>query len=193
MRLLFLCLAAGEIGLAVFCYYRQTTYSSSTYIWMGVIYAVLPLLLTYIEPEENLPFQESVVKKLSESNISYQEIRYSGDYAAFAFCQDTKKLIALTPDAQDQTLLSLRTIPLSSVSKITFGETLGSWNLQINDDPPYQLKQPRLITKAMAHWEEFFLKAGVAATFTYEANTDYWISRFLGVTIFVPAVLLFFL
>lgn len=193
MRLLFLCLAAGEIGLAVFCYYRQITYSSSAYIWMGLVYAVLPLLLTYIEPEENLPFQESVLKKLSECNISYQEIRYSGNYAAFAVCQETKNLYTLIPDTQDRAILSLRTIPLNNVSKITFGETLDGWKLRINDDPPYQLKQPRLITKAMAHWEDFFLKAGIAAAFTYETNTDYWISRFLGISVFVPAVLFLFL
>jgi len=181
---------SGEIGLALFCYYRQITYSGTSYAWVGLIFAVLPILLTFIEPEENLPFQELVVKELNKTNLPYQEIRYSGDYVAFAFFQEAKKITIITPDDQDQTVLSVQEVPISEISKITFAETLNGWKIQINDEFTYILKQTRLITNAMAHWEEFFKLANVPVAVTYEDTTDYWVSRSLGITISIPAVLL---
>lgn len=193
MRLLFLCLAAGEIGLALFCYYRQITYSGTAYVWTGLIFAALPILLTYIEPEENVSFQELVTKELDNAAISYQQIRFSGDYVAFTSCLETKKITIITPSAQDKAALCCQSIPINDISKIAFSETLDGWKIQINDEFTYILKQTRLITNAMAGWEEFFKQAHIPVTVTYEDTTDYWLSRSLGVTISIPAVLLILL
>jgi len=193
MRLLFLCLVAGEIGFALFCYYRQINYHSNSYAWTGLVYSVLPILLTFIEPEENLPFQELVQKKLNENNVSHEDIRFSGDHAAFTFCQETKMITVITPDDQDQTALILRQIPISEISKIAFSETLDGWKIQINDELTNIRKQTRLIRNAMAQWEDFFKQANVPVTVTYEDTTNYWITRSLGVTLSIPAVLLILL
>lgn len=193
MRLLFLCLMAGEIGLALFCYYRQITYNSTAYVWTGLIFALLPLLLTYIEPEENEPFQELVIKELKKAAISYQELRFSGDYVAFASCLETKRITIITPDAQNQTAIARQSIPINEINKIAFSETIDGWKIKINDEFTYILKQTRLITNAMACWEDFFKQASVPVTVTYEDTTDYWLSRSLGVTISIPAVLLILL
>lgn len=192
MRLLFLCLVAGEIGLALFCYYRQITYSGTAYVWTGLIFAVLPLLLTYIEPEENGPFQELVIKELNKAAISYQELRFSGDYVAFASCLETKKITIITPDTHE-TAIAHQSIPINEISKIAFSETLDGWKIEINDEFTYILKQTRLITNAMACWEEFFKQANIPVNITYEDTTDYWLSRSLGITISIPAVLLILL
>lgn len=193
MRLLFLCLVTGEIGLALFCYYRQITYSGTAYVWTGLVFAVLPLLLTYIEPEESGPFQELVIKELNKAAMSYQELRFSGDYVAFASCLETQNITIITPTAQAKAALSCQSIPINDISKISFSETLDGWKIQINDEFTYILKQTRLITNAMACWEEFFKQAGVPVTVTYEDTTDYWLSRSLGITISIPAVLLILL
>lgn len=188
MRLLFLCLLTGEIGLAFFGYYGHSMYHDGSRAWVGICYAILPLLLIMTEVENNITFQRMVQDRFRENQIIVSDIIYSGSTCAMAYSPDVGLLYFATPDETDQAVVMLSPTPVRSIRNVVFVETLDGWKMQI-DEISYPVKAESLFAAKVGQWEGFFTRNGVPVSITYDDNFHYWFRRTLGVTFFIPGIL----
>ena len=191
MRLLFLCLVAGEAGFALFAYYGYISYHDLSRAWAGAFYALLPLIAVYGMPVWKKDWREAVAGALAAANLQCRDGLEGGSGTALAVCSAGRTLYIIT-GLEDGHQTHIREVAADSLQGVHLREVFAGWQICLADGQEYVVAHSALIKTGIS-WEKFWQQLREPVTVTYDRNHSYWLTLCMGSTVAIFSVLLFLL
>ena len=191
MRLMFLCLVAGEAGFALFAYYGYAAYHDLSRAWVGAFYALLPLMAAYGMPTWEEGWRAAAAGALAAANLACQDRLQGGSGTALAVSSAGRTLYIITGLEGDHQAHIMEVAP-ASLQDVRLREVLAGWQISLADGQEYVVAHSALI-KAGISWEKFWQQLREPVPVTYDRNHSYWLTLCMGSTVAIFSALLFLL
>lgn len=191
MRLMFLCLVAGEAGFALFAYYGYIAYHDLSRAWVGAFYALLPLLAAYGMPAWEEGWRAAAAGTLAATNLTCQDRLQGGSGTALAVGSAGRNLYIITGlggGCQAQ----IREVAADSLKGVILRDVLAGWQICLADGQEYVVPHSALI-KTGIYWEKFWQQLREPVPVTYDRNPSYWLTLGMASTVTIFSSLLFLL
>ena len=192
MRLLFLCLVAGEAGFALFAYYGYAAYHDLSRAWVGAFYALLPLMAAYgMPPAWKEDRSDAAAGKLADGGLLFQDRLLGGSGTALAVSSAGRTLYIIIGLEGDHQAHIMEVAP-ASLQDVRLREVLAGWQICLADGQEYVVAHSALI-KAGISWEKFWQQLRDPSGVTYDRNHAYWLTLGVASTVAIFSALLFLL
>ena len=191
MRLMFLCLVAGEAGFALFAYYGYAAYHDLSRAWGGAFYALLPLMAAYGMPAWEEGWRAAAAGALAAANLTCQDRLQGGSGTTLAVSSAGRNLYIITGlegDCQAQ----IREVAADSLRGVIVRDVLAGWQICLSDGQEYVVPHGTLIETGIS-WEKFWQQLREPSGVTYDRNYAYWLTLGVASTVAIFSALLFLL
>lgn len=191
MRLMFLCLVAGEAGFALFAYYGYIAYHDLSRAWVGGFYALLPLVAAYGMPGWEEGWRAAAAGALATANLTCQDRLQGGSGTALAVCSAGRYLYIIT-GLEEGCQARIMEVAADSLKGVILRDVLAGWQICLVDGQEYVVPHSALVKTGIS-WEKFWQQLRDPSGVTYDRNHAYWLTLGVASTVAIFSALLFLL